>query len=176
MPTVGGKGRAAARRTVKPAAKPGAKPKPRRKGALRAVPAPDPAPATTETPLDTSALTEETDLLIKLNDVELLIRELQSNDAVEAGLGFRMKEQLKEQNETVRRLRQQLRDAISPDALGHFDRAWSRYGRALAPVSNGVCCGCFGRLPTSMSPGSLHFAGVVCCPYCARLLYWPPQA
>lgn len=169
MKTVSGRGRGGARRDAKGSAAAASKPKARRKPTSKAGSAP--VPAARETVVDSAGLSEETELLIQLNDVELLMKEHQVGESVEAGLGFR----LKEHRERLVILRQRLRDAISSEALGHFDRAWSRYGRALAPVSNGVCCGCFGRLPTSMSPGSLNLDRVICCPYCARLLYWPPQ-
>jgi predicted nucleic acid-binding Zn-ribbon protein len=113
---------------------------------------------------------KEAELLIKLNDLELLIKETEDREFVEKGLGFKM-----EKREELLSVRQRIRAAIRPETLGRFDRAWKRYGRALAPVDNGVCCGCFGRLPTAMSSASYGPADdAPSCPFCARILYWTP--
>ena len=112
----------------------------------------------------------ELELLIKLNDLELLIKETEGADAqaVEKGLGFKV-----QTHEGLLALRTRLREAVRAESLARFDRAWKRYGRAMAPVSDGVCCGCFARLPTSLSPSTDPGSMVPTCPYCARLLYWP---
>lgn len=116
---------------------------------------------------------DEMELLIKLNDLELLIREVEAEEAraVEQGLGFQVGDA--PQHESLLAVRKRLREGIRPDTLSQFDRAWKRYGRALAPVNNGVCCGCFHRLPTSMTPDPA--LGTQYCPFCARILYWAPN-
>ena len=87
------------------------------------------------------SVNEEMELLIKLNDLELLIKEVEAEEAraVEQGLGFKMSDG--GEREHLLAVRKRLRDGIRPESLGQFDRAWKRYGRALAPVNNGVCCG-----------------------------------
>jgi predicted nucleic acid-binding Zn-ribbon protein len=120
------------------------------------------------------SVNEEMELLIKLNDLELLIKEVEAEEAraVEQGLGFKMSDG--GEREHLLAVRKRLRDGIRPESLGQFDRAWKRYGRALAPVNNGVCCGCFHRLPTSMTADS-GSGGPQYCPFCARILYWAPH-
>ena len=115
-------------------------------------------------------MNKEAELLIKLNDLELLMKETEDPGLVEEGLGFKV-----EKREELLAVRQRIRAAIRPETLSRFDRAWKRYGRALAPVDNGVCCGCFGRLPTAMAQTSYHPGEEApSCPFCARILYWAP--
>jgi predicted nucleic acid-binding Zn-ribbon protein len=115
-------------------------------------------------------LNKEAELLIKLNDLEMLIKETDDPELVEKGLGFKL-----EKRDDLLAMRQRIRSAVRPDSLSRFDRAWKRYGRALAPVDNGVCCGCFGRLPTAMGASSFDPGeDAPSCPFCARILYWAP--
>ena len=117
-------------------------------------------------------MNRDLELLIRLNDLELLIKEVEeaASQEVEKDLGFKVTKR-----DELFAIRQKIRDAIRRDTLDRFDRAWQRYGRALAPVSNGVCCGCFERLPTSLTPTTEADAQTKTCPYCARILYWPLQ-
>ena len=52
-----------------------------------------------------------------------------------------------------------------------YERAFQRYGRAVVPVRDRVCSGCFVTLPTIARPRAagetLHV-----CQSCGRILYW----
>jgi predicted nucleic acid-binding Zn-ribbon protein len=71
-------------------------------------------------------------------------------------------------DDAIRRVRQSIR----PDVLLHFERAAAKYGRALASSRNGVCHGCFTRLPTSRQ-GPCRPDGIRTCPNCGRVVYRP---
>jgi predicted nucleic acid-binding Zn-ribbon protein len=48
-----------------------------------------------------------------------------------------------------------------------YERAHRRYGRAVVPVRERVCQGCFVTLPTAAHPEILSV-----CEHCARILFW----
>jgi predicted nucleic acid-binding Zn-ribbon protein len=71
-------------------------------------------------------------------------------------------------DDAIRRVMQSIR----PDVLLHFERAAAKYGRALASSRNGVCHGCFTRLPSSRQE-SCGPDGIRTCPNCGRVVYRP---
>ena len=123
--------------------------------------------------VDPSSIKEVTIRPYGAEQIEIIIPEVEADEAqaVEKDLGFKLGKEL----DQLLEVRQRLREGIGAETLGRFDRAWKRYGRALAPVNDGVCCGCFHRLPTSMNPDSDPKGDPQYCPFCARILYWTPQ-
>jgi predicted nucleic acid-binding Zn-ribbon protein len=59
---------------------------------------------------------------------------------------------------------------LDPELLQRYERLNQRHGRAIVPVINGVCYGCFMRLPTSTATESSK--RVLTCENCGRILYW----
>ncbi|MEW6444165.1 MAG: C4-type zinc ribbon domain-containing protein [bacterium] len=111
----------------------------------------------------------ELELLIKLHDLDMMIRDASEERfaSEEAVLGFVFKSL-----ETLREARQALRTQISPVKLAHYDKLFAKFGRAIAPVNNGVCYGCFLALPTLFVQECKANEGVEVCPKCRRFLYW----
>lgn len=57
-----------------------------------------------------------------------------------------------------------------PEAVAHiYERLKKRYQRAIAPVENGFCFGCFQKLPTELLTKSKE---ITTCPNCGRIMYF----
>ena len=109
----------------------------------------------------------ELEVLVILNDIELMIDDLgKGNDEVEKQLGFDVsrKEQLEE-------ARQRTREKCAPKILSRYDRIRGKYGKVIAPVFDGVCYGCFQRLPTQLAQVNQN-EEILTCPHCGRFLYF----
>jgi|DewCreStandDraft_4_1066084.scaffolds.fasta_scaffold00045_233 predicted nucleic acid-binding Zn-ribbon protein len=112
---------------------------------------------------------KELELLIKLHDLDMMIRDASEERfaSEEEGLGFVFRNL-----ESLREARASLRSKISEARLNHYDRLFARFGRAIAPVNNGVCYGCFLQLPTLFVQECRGNESVEVCPKCRRFLYW----
>ena len=112
---------------------------------------------------------EELELLIQLHDLDMMIRDTSEERYAneETDLGFVIRNL-----SSLRQAREELRAQISPDRLDHYDKLFSKFGRAIAPVNNGICYGCFIQLPTQFVQESKRNLGVGVCPKCRRFLYW----
>lgn len=110
---------------------------------------------------------EDIELLIKLHDLDLLLKELGSPEKRKSfqSIGFKIKDPTKQ----LTKAREKLAQKISKQLLERYERIVKRYERALAPVINGICYGCFIRLPSEMST---RRSGIVTCPNCGRIIYW----
>ncbi len=75
----------------------------------------------------------------------------------------------KEEKLSLLRKRQDLIEKLPPDIAGVYERLRKRYQRAIAPVENGFCFGCFQQLPTELLTRSNE---INTCPNCGRILYW----
>ncbi len=83
---------------------------------------------------------------------------------------------LKNINADLERLKQE-RSTLTPDIdhswLSRYDRTFKHTGDfALVPIENGSCGGCHMKLPPQMAQDVKKGAGMVCCSFCGRLLYW----
>lgn len=110
---------------------------------------------------------EDIELLIKLHDLDLLLKELGSPEKRKSfqSIGFRIKDPKKQ----LAKAREKLAKKLPKQLLDRYERIMKRYERALAPVINGICYGCFIRLPSELST---RRAGVQTCPNCGRIIYW----
>jgi predicted nucleic acid-binding Zn-ribbon protein len=112
------------------------------------------------------AARDELTALVKLQDLDLMIREASDpRQADEANrLGFKM-----EGIQRLRDARQQLAAEIEPRLLRVYEAAARRYGgRALVPAANRTCLGCSAVQPTGMRPDA---QGISSCQSCGRILY-----
>ncbi len=112
---------------------------------------------------------KQVELLIKLHDIDLLIREL---DNPEARKKFRkMGFKLKEPSIEFLKARQQLAKKLPPKILKEYERIMHRYkDRAVVPVLNEFCGGCYVKLPSEFL--SRRKEEIQRCPNCGRFLYW----
>ena len=109
----------------------------------------------------------ELEYLVILNDIEIMIDDLKKGNAeIEEKLGFDLsrREQLEEARERVRK-------ECRPELLARFDRIRGKYGKVIAPVFDGVCYGCFQRLPTQLAQVDKN-EETLSCPHCGRFLYF----
>ena len=109
----------------------------------------------------------ELEYLVILNDIELMLDDLgKGNDAIEEKLGFDVsrKEHLEEARDRTRR-------KCDPNLLRRYDRIRNKYGKVIAPVFDGICYGCFQRLPTQLAQINRNDE-ILACPHCGRFRYF----
>jgi predicted nucleic acid-binding Zn-ribbon protein len=114
-------------------------------------------------------LRRNTDTLMRLHDLDMLVRdyrEVASRELLE-GSGFRISglEQLEQ-------TRDELARTIDRHWLELYEKALRRYGRAVVPVRDRVCLGCFMTLPSSASRPTEGSDVLLLCESCGRILYW----
>src|SRR5437879_542940 len=106
---------------------------------------------------------------MQLQDLDLMIRELGNEKAMtaEKKLGFELRG-----IETLTDARQQLAKKIDPDLLRRYERVQGRFARAIVPMRDGVCFGCFVRQPAQKAVGDQPDPKLVeSCQHCGRILF-----
>lgn len=108
-------------------------------------------------------------LLVALQDLEEMIREAEDpgQRAKLEAMGFPVTG-IDELHKALAALESQ----ISPAMAGRYRRLRHRTGRAIVPVVNGACTGCFNNTP-SVFTSSVNHGKVINCENCGRMLYWP---
>jgi predicted nucleic acid-binding Zn-ribbon protein len=108
-------------------------------------------------------------LLVILQDLDEMIGEAENTDLLkeQEELGFEIKglEKLKE-------AREELLGKLPPDVFGQYEKIRRRYGRAIAPVRENICLGCFITIPTALSNKNIGNLDLRNCENCGRFLYW----
>jgi len=114
---------------------------------------------------------EQLDLLVHLQDLDTMIRE--AEDETRRGdmekLGFTM-----DNMEQLRAAREKLTTRIDRRFLNVYERLISKYGRAVVPVENKTCLGCFQTVPSSFFSEITADTPVKICENCGRLLFLLP--
>lgn len=91
----------------------------------------------------------------------------------------RLAEELGEVQRSLERLRQereQLRGEVEPSLLRRFYLIMERrQGRAVVPVRDGSCSGCYMHLPPQLANEVQRGASLITCPHCSRVLYWEEE-
>ncbi|MBN2466671.1 MAG: hypothetical protein JXD19_00850 [Deltaproteobacteria bacterium] len=107
--------------------------------------------------------------LVLLQDLDAMIADAQDSEILDQTekMGFEIKnlEKLKE-------ARQEIAEKIPPDIFNHYCKILKAYGRAIAPVKDSLCLGCFISIPTSLSSKSIGNEVLRNCENCGRFLYW----
>jgi predicted nucleic acid-binding Zn-ribbon protein len=108
-------------------------------------------------------------ILIALQDILFLIREAKDPTQKKAldKIGLRM-DNLTSLESTRTDLEGQLRLSI----LGEYNRVRQRYGRIVAPVINGICYGCFVKIPSAIESSEDRNDSLHRCENCGMFLYW----
>ena len=111
----------------------------------------------------------EAHLLVALQDLEEMIREAEdpAQRAKLESMGFPVTG-IDELRSALKALESQIRPAM----IAKYRRLRQRTGRAIVPVVNGACTGCFTNTPSSFT-SSVHHGKVINCESCGRMLYWP---
>jgi predicted nucleic acid-binding Zn-ribbon protein len=110
------------------------------------------------------------ELIIRLNDLELLYKEFELGSlsaAAEENLGFSLGKR-----EKVSKAREEIRSQVDRRLLSRFDTIFKKYGKAVAPVLNGVAYCCYEKLPVNLCDANSENLDITNCPYCGRFLYF----
>lgn len=105
------------------------------------------------------------EFLVALQDLDIMLKEIE--DVKE--LGFEVDNEGKA---TLTRAREELAAKIKKPLYNNYERLRSRYKRAIVPVKDDTCLGCFMRVPTSITAHGRTDQEVLVCENCGRFLYW----
>ncbi|HNR14946.1 MAG TPA: hypothetical protein PKJ77_10180 [Thermodesulfobacteriota bacterium] len=107
--------------------------------------------------------------LVLLQDLDEMISESENAELLEEQqkLGFEIRglEKLKEAREELLR-------KLPEDIYNHYQKIRKRYGRAIAPVRENICLGCFITIPTALANKNIGNLDLRNCENCGRFLYW----
>ena len=105
----------------------------------------------------------ELEALITLQDIDLMIEE--SNEVEKLGFSITGCSELE-------KAREEVASRIKKPLLFRYERLRAKLKRAIVPVKNDVCLGCFLRQPTSISAKGREESELFTCENCGRMLYW----
>lgn len=106
---------------------------------------------------------KDLELLVSLQDIDLMIEEAA---AVEK-LGFAITG-----CDELKKAREELASRINKPLLFRYERLRAKLKRAIVPVKNDICLGCFLRQPTSIGAKGREEMQIFTCENCGRMLYW----
>ena len=106
---------------------------------------------------------KQLEMLVALQDIDLMIEEA---DEVEK-LGFNITG-----CSELKAAREDLASRISKPLLARYERLRAKLKRAIVPVKNDICLGCFLRQPTSIGVKGREDDQIFTCENCGRILYW----
>ena len=113
----------------------------------------------------------ELEILLQLQDLKAQRREL------EEGHGERLVEEQEFHVDVARALEvldrkiQEMEEELSPSIRIRFRRICEGRGRAVVPVIDGICYGCFESIPTAVAGDVRQNATLRHCDHCGRFLY-----
>jgi predicted nucleic acid-binding Zn-ribbon protein len=112
-------------------------------------------------------LREEFRLLIALQDLDIMIKEVEEKKTSEKlrDMGFQL-----DGLEELQKERLKLADKIPAALRNRYEKLASHYRLAILPVTGDRCLGCFVKLPTSFF-SSAYSSELLTCENCGRLLY-----
>lgn len=104
------------------------------------------------------------ELLIMLHDLSLLQKEVGG----EKEAGF----EIQKHKEDLQKAKEKITGDLEQGLLKKYERLSERYPRAVVPVIEGICYGCFVTLPTAFVVRKNKNEEVTTCPNCGRFIYW----
>ena len=113
----------------------------------------------------TENIKTQIEFLVALQDLDLMLKEIE--DVKELGFDVNT-----EGHSTLNRAREELVEKIKKPLLGQYERLRRRYKRAIVPVKEDICLGCFMKLPTAITADGRADKDVLLCEGCGRFLYW----
>ena len=107
--------------------------------------------------------------LVILQDLDEMISELNNAEIItqQEEMGFEINGL-----EKLTEAREELMNKIPPEVFNHYNRVRTRYGRAIAPVRENICLGCFIKIPTQISSREMGNQVLRNWENCGRYLYW----
>lgn len=109
-------------------------------------------------------INNQLELLVLYQDISMMLLEAENE---EKKVGFKIKGRV-----SLEKARDDLGKKIDNRLLRTFQRLNTRYVRVIAPVQDGICLGCFARLPTSYEAPGRSDREIMTCEQCGRILYW----
>jgi predicted nucleic acid-binding Zn-ribbon protein len=106
---------------------------------------------------------KDLELLVSLQDIDLMIEE--AGDVEKLGFSVSGYGEL-------RKAREELSASISKPLLFRYERLRAKLKRAIVPVKNDICLGCFLRQPTAIGVKGREDEQIFTCENCGRMLYW----
>ncbi len=106
-------------------------------------------------------------LLVALQDMEGMLREVEEKGEELEGMGFSHGGL-----DNLRAARDDLSAKIEPRLMSWYRRLTGKFGHAVVPVVNNLCTGCFNNIPSSFV-SKTNINKVQKCESCGRILYWP---
>ena len=110
------------------------------------------------------------ELLLQIQDLKSQRRELLES---ETGREVEEREFHIDVAEAVRQLDariDELKRELPPSVRVRLDRL-AKAGRAVVPIINGICYGCFTAVPIASMSGIARNEHISCCEHCGRFLY-----
>ncbi|MCH9008251.1 hypothetical protein IIA29_09645 [candidate division KSB1 bacterium] len=98
-----------------------------------------------------------------LQDLDVMI--LDAEEVKQLGFKVAGKDKLE-------KAQQELTLKIDKPLLFNYEKLKKRYKRAIVPVKDDVCLGCFMRVPTQLITRGRSDQQVINCEGCGRILYW----
>lgn len=113
-------------------------------------------------------MNKQVNLLVQLQDLDIMIREMIDPERARElkTLGFEMKG-----IEKLQAARTKLAAGIDRRYLALYERTLQKHGRAVVPVEDKTCLGCFQALPGSFFSEISANQPVKVCENCGRILY-----
>ena len=108
-------------------------------------------------------MNKELEALITLQDIDLMIEE--SNEVEKLGFSITGCSELE-------KAREEVASRIKKPLLFRYERLRAKLKRAIVPVKNDICLGCFLRQPTSIGSKGREESELFTCENCGRMLYW----
>lgn len=107
--------------------------------------------------------------LVMLQDLDCLIVEVKNKDVkkVQKKMGLKIKG-----DEKLHNAKKALEKTIPPKVLSRYHKLMERFGRAVAPVVDNKCMGCYVTLPKRLSIKELGNRELRDCERCGMFLYW----
>jgi predicted nucleic acid-binding Zn-ribbon protein len=106
---------------------------------------------------------KELELLVSLQDIDLMMEE--THEVQKLGFSISGVDELK-------KAREELVARIHKPLLFRYIRLREKLKRAIVPVKNEICLGCFLRQPTSIGAKGREDDQIFTCENCGRMLYW----
>ena len=108
-------------------------------------------------------MNKELEALVTLQDIDLMIEE--SNEVEKLGFSITGCSELE-------KAREEIASRIKKPLLFRYERLRAKLKRAIVPVKNDICLGCFLRQPTSIGAKGREESELFTCENCGRMLYW----
>jgi len=113
-------------------------------------------------------MTEIIEILFELYNLDNSIKEIENPEYKK--LGFK----IDDPSTQLLKTKADLLKKLPRDLAENYERLRKRYTWVFAPAKNGICFGCFQRLPTELMAkvDELHRTeNIIYCPNCGKILY-----